>query len=476
MKYNTFLILLFCCFSFLCFSQEQLGLKTENYAGINSIQLNPANNLTTPFQWDVNLGAVGFFVDNNFGGFQNASLGDILNTRDDNTFLATDFPSDQQFPTGSTVFDFTEPGKDKFASISSTIIGPSFMLNFEKHSFGLFTNFRIVGGGQKIPAVFGYYDYRSVRAGENYEVPPSNIAGMAWSELGFNYLFKGITNNGQIGIGFSVKYLQGYESFFLKNDTNLQITKMERDILTFENGADIRFGFTNSSVDEEEVNIQNNGKGFGIDIGLTYATDGYLDGFGYKIGLSILDMGKISFDNNTELHNINIDEPFLLNPRNFEDVTDLREGLAALDRELFNDTLTTFASNTYDMGLPTAFSLQADVALLENVFVNATMVQRATGRNFSVERGNLFAITPRYETRWISAFLPISFYNWEHFQIGAAARLAFITIGTENLGSFLGKNSLTGTDFYAAIKINPFQLGWKGGGGKKGKEIKCYQF
>jgi len=61
-------------------------------------------------------------------------------------------------------------------------------------------------------------------------------------------------------------------------------------------------------------------------------------------------------------------------------------------------------------------------------------------------------------------------------QIGAAVRLAFLTLGSENLGSFLGRKSLTGTDFYAAIKINPFRLGWKGGGGRKGKEVKCYQF
>ncbi len=476
MKYNIYLISLLCSLSFVCFGQEQLGLRTENYSGVNSILLNPANNLTTPFQWDVNLGAVGFFVDNSFGGFQNSSLGDLLNTREDNIFLATDFPSDQQFAAGSVVFDFVEPGNDKFAYFSTTLTGPSFMLNFEKHSFGLFTNFRVAGGGQKVPAVFGYYDYLSVRQGEDYAVTPSNLAGMAWSEIGFNYLFKGVTNNGQIGIGFNIKYLQGYESFFLKNDVNLQITKMERDILTFENGADIRFGFTSSSADEEAVNLQNNGSGFGIDIGLTFATDEYLDGFGYKLGVSILDIGQISFDSNTELHNIDINEPFTLNPRNFEDVTDLREGLAVLDEELFNNTLTTFSGNTYDLGLPTAFSLQADVALVENVYVNATMVQRITGRNISVERGNLFALTPRYESRWISAFLPISIYNWEHLQVGAAARLAFITIGTENLGSFLGKKNLTGTDFYAAIKINPFQLGWKGGGSKKGKEMKCYQF
>ena len=142
--------------------------------------------------------------------------------------MATDFPSDQEFPTGSTVFDFAAPGEDKFASVVTTITGPAIMLNFEKHSFGIFTNFRAVAGGHKIPAVLGYYDYQSVRPNNSFSIFPSNVASMVWSELGINYLFKGETNNGQIGIGINLKYLQGFESFFIKNNNNLNITKFRK--------------------------------------------------------------------------------------------------------------------------------------------------------------------------------------------------------------------------------------------------------
>ena len=118
------------------------------------------------------------------------------------------------------------------------------------------------------------------------------------------------------------------------------------------------------------------------------------------------------------------------------------------------------------------------MAIRENVYINATLVQRIPIGDISVERGNLFALTPRYESRWISAFLPVSVYNWQQVQVGTAVRLAFLTFGTENIGSFLGSKSLTGADFYAAIKINPFQMGWKNGGGgnRKSKSVKCYEF
>jgi len=475
MKYTPFFSFLLCCCSFFSYGQEQLGLRTENYAGVNSIFLNPANNLTSPFQWDVNLVAGGVFIDNNFGGFRNTSIGNLLNARAD-IFLATDFPNDQQFPTDAVVFDFSNIGDNKFATISSIVNGPAFMLNFEKHSFGLFANFRVAAGGQNIPAVLGYYDYQSVISGEDYSLFPSSIAGMAWSELGLNYLYKAELANGNIGIGFNLKYLQGYESFFLENNRDIQVTKMDLDSLTFQNGADISFGFTSSSIDEEAANLQENGTGFGLDIGLTYASSNYNDGYGIKLGLSILDIGKIKFDKNTENHRININQPFNFNPRNLEDVTDFRDGLAQLNEELFSDTTTTFINNSYDISLPTAISLQADVAIQENIYINATLMQRLPLGENAIERGNLFALTPRYESRWISAFLPISVYNWEHFQVGTAVRLAFLTIGTENIGSFFGQKNLTGTDFYAAIKINPFKLGWQNGGGKKGKAMKCYEF
>lgn len=476
MRYSHFLLPFFCCFSLFSTAQEQLGLRTENYSGINSIFSNPANNLTTPFQWDVNLGGVGFFIDNNFGGYRDASVGDVLNNVD-RLFLATDFPSDQVFPAGSIVFDFAASGKNKFASAVTTITGPSFLLNFEKHSFGFFTNFRAMASGHDIPAVLGYYDYKNIRSGDSYAVFPSSVAGMAWSELGLNYLYKGATNNGQIGIGFNLKYLRGLESFFVKNNNNLNITKLERDALNFENGANIDIGFTTSSIDEEAVNLQQNGTGFGLDIGLTYASFDYQDGAGIKLGLSIVDIGKIKFTKNTEAHKIDIDDAFFFNPRNLEDVTSFREGLEQLNEELFDSPDASFIGDTYEVWLPSAFSLQADLAIRENIYINAILVQRMPIGDISVERGNLFAVTPRYESRWISAFLPVSVYNWQHLQVGTAVRLAFLTFGTENIGSFFGSKSLTGADFYAAIKINPFRLGWKnGGGGRKSKSVQCYEF
>ena len=60
----------------LALAQEQLGLRMERYAGVNSLMHNPANNLVSPLKWDVNLVELGVFVDNNYAFIYNANLQD----------------------------------------------------------------------------------------------------------------------------------------------------------------------------------------------------------------------------------------------------------------------------------------------------------------------------------------------------------------------------------------------------------------
>jgi hypothetical protein len=68
--------------------------------------------------------------------------------------------------------------------------------------------------------------------------------------------------------------------------------------------------------------------------------------------------------------------------------------------------------------------------------------------------------------------------------VGLAARVAFLTFGSDNLPSLFYQKKFTGTDFYMGLKINGFSL-FKGNGislnrkksGKlKRRKIKCYSF
>jgi len=72
----------------------------------------------------------------------------------------------------------------------------------------------------------------------------------------------------------------------------------------------------------------------------------------------------------------------------------------------------------------------------------------------------------------------MTLYNWQDFRLGTSMRIGFLTVGSDNIGGFVGKSALTGMDFYFSLKANPFTLNFLGGSGgrRKGKSVKCYKF
>jgi len=64
------------------------------------------------------------------------------------------------------------------------------------------------------------------------------------------------------------------------------------------------------------------------------------------------------------------------------------------------------------------------------------------------------SLVPRYETKYLEFSLPIQLYEYRYPRIGFAARFAFLTIGTERIGTYLGLADLNGLDIYFSIKLN----------------------
>ena len=69
--------MLFCVVTCSLNAQYQSALRIENYAGINSIFLNPASSNNYPLRWDLNLASADFFIDNSVAYISNTSVGDI---------------------------------------------------------------------------------------------------------------------------------------------------------------------------------------------------------------------------------------------------------------------------------------------------------------------------------------------------------------------------------------------------------------
>ena len=463
-------------------AQEQLGLKLENYAGINGVTLNPASNLSNPLRFDFNLISAGFFVENNYLFIENTNSGDLLkNGSGSNFYNAPDF-SENNLPNDGYIIDYFNDSRKRHAAVLTNIMGPSVAFKIgEQHSVGLFTAIRQHFSAQKIPTEFSYYRYDQFPLLEEFRVDPFVGALISWSEIGLNYAYQIPTATGSLGIGVNLRYLQGYEAFYFRNDRTAGYIKEGGSVVTF-GSPQVSFGFTKSNLDYNNISFEKNGSGWATDIGATLTFDEDDEGYNFKIGASFTDFGYINFNKNTENHRVSLDTQVNIDGDAYDNLSEgeeVEQATAIFSSQVLGSPTASFQDDRFRAVLPAAFSVQADYRVMPGFFVNGTLIQRMPFSGIIPKRSNLFAVTPRFEHRWFSASLPLVLYNWQDFRVGLAARLGYLIIGSDNLGSWVGKKDFTGTDIYAGLKINFSEINFGGGksGSRKrrrGPKVKCY--
>ena len=463
-------------------AQEQLGLRLDNYSGANAITLNPAANAACAFGWDVNLIGFGIGGSNNLAYIENTSVGKAAR----NAAKIGPDPALNILYKGTPALEYNFKDRPtSFGSMVIRVMGPSFVVNLSSgHSFGLFTSVRTVLNSNSLPRIFNPYEMQRTIYGKSFDIDPFKIKGLSWSEWGINYAYKiGGDTEGGLAIGANVKMMKGLQGFFIHNFKGTTMTRLSKDTFQFDamNGT---IGFTTNYDDSP---TQSNGRGIGFDIGALLTTSADDDRpYKWRLGASILDLGSIKMNQNTEVHELVSKEAYELSKFDFQNLNAQNpraDAIQRINQKAFGNPQATLKGNSMVFGLPSALQLQADYAFTKNIFLNGLLIQRIQASSTTLERDNLFAITPRYESRWLGASLPISVFNYKQVRVGLAARLAFLTIGTEHLMSFMSNSNLYGTDFYMALKINPFKVGSlssgkKGSGGNwgKNKRVSCYKF
>ncbi len=281
--------------------------------------------------------------------------------------------------------------------------------------------------------------------------------------------------------GISIKFIQAYEAFYVENHEQLNLTKLDNEELLF-SGGDISFAYSGMAFnDNTSSNFQKNGNGIAMDLGLTYTVRSgkKANEYQWKVGLSLLDFGKVWMKDNAEKHSVNVVDLFDIAEGDFQNVESVQDLTTLITDEVYNGQGTSLQDDKFSLWLPGGVSLQAEYGGLNPFYINMMMVRRIRTPAPGVERGNLFAITPRVEIKWFAVSLPLLLYNDRDFRMGTAIRLGPITIGSDNLMSIVKQQSeFTGSDVYVALKINPFNLGkgGKGSGSKRKGGLNCYSF
>lgn len=452
------------------FSQEMLGPALGNYAGVNSIQLNPSALHNSKSYLDIQLVGADIFLENNY----------LYISKEDYRF-SNFFKADYEWPTHSMEYGTEERIFYNYSTIrpknvyqNLRVNGPGAMLIWGKHAFALSTGFRTVTSLHNVPyelANFSYLglNYRPQQNINYIDNKPFSAAEMSWAELGLSYAY--VISSRQFdrfSAGITIRRLFGFAGFAAKvrqidytvvNDSTLSVKNLDADM-----GVALPVNYNTM---EQNLDPLIKGGGFGFDIGVTYqrlaryhqesyftslCAQSYED-YLYRIGIALIDVGGISFNRNAVNMKIDNRSAYWDNLTNFK-FRNVSQMLDTISYKFYGDTTSAYMSERFTMWLPSALSVQFDYHLRKNIYINASLIYGFNIGRYSLSRPSQLSVTPRYETKWFEANLPVSLYDWTEPRIGLSLRFYFLTIGTEKLGGFFHMSDFTGLDFYFSLKFS----------------------
>jgi len=464
-KLTTLLILL------LAFNrvnaQEMLGVTLGNYSGTAGLLVNPGGMTTNKTYLDINLATVNVFSSNNLVYLPKEDF-TIWNIRD------FTFPP-KYGPDTNRNIEYYGGHNLKNATINTRLLGPSVMLQIGDHAFGITTGVRYFLSGSRIPwditeISYNGLDYKPLHNIEHDDYD-FDFNTSAWMEVGLSYAYNVIKSfDRQLTVGISVKKLWGYGGGYLKTNNINYIVVDDSTIdiknLNAEAGFSLPLDYNNNDFISTSPTFR--GSGVGVDIGAVFIKKKKMglnewsgkqlcaqkyDEYVYRIGVSILDIGRVKYTTNAQLHSYDDVSKYWssLDTLDFFNVNDFISGIS---NTFYGDPDASLVSNTIKIGLPTALSVQADFSLPNNMYIGGFWIHPIRLNMNSLRRPAQLAVVPRYETKYFELSLPLSLYEYQYPRVGIAARFYFFTIGTEKLGTYLGMADMNGLDIYASIKIS----------------------
>ncbi|WP_428231627.1 DUF5723 family protein [Flavobacterium sp.] len=469
---KTLLSLLLIVLTFSAKAQSYLGYTHDNYAGIQSVLFNPASIADSRFKTDINL----FSISGSAGN---------------------DLYSVNLFDTYKKGYDFDTQSKmtpksnnNGFANFD--IMGPSFMFNIApKHTIAVFTRARSVTNlrninGSLVDQVKEGLDKAS---DFNFNAGNANGASNTWAELGVSYaavLYQ--KDQHFLKGGLTAKYLQGGVNGYVKgNNVNVKYNEntVNPEQGTLVSTGQITVGTSQDFEAKEDYEFDSAANGFGVDLGLVYewrpdydqydlgkakpADNNFRDLNKYKLrfGLSVTDIGSINYKNaRQDTYNVNgtITQEMINDADNFYDFLN----------EHYTKTSSTKGMKT---NLPTALHADADWNMYKKFYLNLNgdinMVSGTKINGYGI--ADRVTLTPRYESRWFSFYVPMTYMQYSGMQVGSGLRVGAFFIGSGSILTNLVSKESKAADFHLGIKIPVYEKQFKDtdGDGVIDKEDAC---
>ncbi len=460
-------------------SQELLGLGTSNYGGVAGMSLNPASIVDSRIKFDINLIGVSSYYTNNYLSVKRNALlnGSFFKSRyKDWSLVQKDLLEENTLRQHERVN----------ARLHTNVMVPlSFMASLSEKSAIAFTvnnrtNVMLNNLDQRFARLF-YSNFNDASLfNTSMQLGGIRADVLNWLDVGFTFGHV-LLNTEQhfLKAAFTGKYIGGVASGYLESP-NLWIIFSEKD--EFKAGtAYTQYGHSNRlSTDMFRAtnmrSLRPEAEGFGWNAGLVYEYRGNIEKFKYvtpenksktrrdankyafRLGVSIMDAGKLRFNKGGFNNDFTADiTNWSLNNYKIKSIQDVDNMLAD------HVTHTTTGDGSYTVALPTAFSAQLDLHMGRGFYLNAMTYQPVkltnADRYMSVEPA--YAITPRFESKAFGLYVPVTYNEFDKWNLGATLRLGPVYIGSANLASLIFNDKVKTADIHAGIRI-PIAHGSRG--------------
>jgi hypothetical protein len=459
--------------SFKFYAQLQLGMRLDNYNGLQSLQLNPANSMDLKNKWELNLVSGGAFLSNSYFLFENTTILGLIANSDKigpNPRLKDVFPV-----RGATIFyNYYDYPKTAFAASQVSVSGPSFQTKINDNtSIGIYSSYKMIANADDLPTKIGYYDYERQLYYDVFDLEPFEVNVMTWGELGINYAKKFNYDDHSVTIGGNLKYLMKNTSIYFKNNSVSKMAKLNKDSIRFDL-TNFELGLVQDYSKVDKIfNVNGNGN-LGLDLGFTYSKFGFdSEDIIEKYSVSIVDIGGLTFNQDAEIHQGIVNTSVSLRNKDYNnvDAKNVYPKIRQFSNLVYNDSIKSKIGNGFTMGLPTSFIFNYDRKINNNLYVNALVSQSIQIHEHQVRNANILAVSPRFQKYWYTISTPLSLVNYRNLQVGLSMRIGPLTIGSDNFLPFIIKQDINSADMYFAIKVPGFKLGQKN---KFKKGVRCY--
>ena len=421
--------------------QSFAGLRESYYSGVIQTTANPAYMISSKRSWDANLFLVNFDLANNAIKMDTG----LMNSFNDYT------RSDANNPLLNHRIN---------AKLNIDVLGPSlYMESNNQHTVGIFSRVRALGNVRNFDAkllqsIFADGKDLDLTQPYNLTLNDQDVAAHIFSEIGFSWAgvlyFDG---HNAIKGGASLKVIQGSGNVYAgfrnfenatasltteNNSTVLNIAQAPNGVLEILNGGTSLVSFDN--LNANDLYFKSNASTVGFDIGAVYEynKDGcphcYNNSHDLRVGVSIMDIGRLQYTPTKD------SQRYRMPASGVASIT-----MDDLSEEKLKNTFVDSRATTekIKVSLPTTLNLSVDYRVARPFFVNLATRFNLTNKSnaYTAAYANEISLTPRVESEFLGAYLPLTYNQISKTNVGLALRLGPFVVGSNTILSNLTKSA-----------------------------------